>query len=130
MGTHITKSELLHSAPDVTQQLFGDWFDPIEMRVRERVRGFIEELIEAELEEALRPGMRRRGRRPRRIRSSRRPCGGRRRVTRPLATECSADLCTTSRIGSGLARRANTGNALSDTPENLRSGRLSRIYVC
>jgi putative transposase len=30
-----------------------DWFDPIEKGVRERVRGFIEELIEAELEEAL-----------------------------------------------------------------------------
>jgi transposase-like protein len=53
MGTHITKSELLHSAADTSQQLFGDWFDPIEMRVRERVRGFIEELIETELEETL-----------------------------------------------------------------------------
>ena len=53
MGTHITKSELLHSAADATQQLFGDWFDPIEMRVREHVRGFIEELIETELAEAL-----------------------------------------------------------------------------
>jgi putative transposase len=53
MGSHITKSELLHSAADASQQLFGDWFDPIEMRVRERVRGFIEELIEGELEEAL-----------------------------------------------------------------------------
>jgi transposase-like protein len=32
---------------------FGDWFDQIEMGVRTRVRSFIEELIEAELEEAL-----------------------------------------------------------------------------
>ena len=53
MGTHITKSELLHSTADTRQQLFGDWFDPIEVRVRERIRGFIEELIESELEEAL-----------------------------------------------------------------------------
>ena len=53
MATHITKSELLHSTADATQQLFGGWFDPIVMRVRERVRGFIEELIETELEEAL-----------------------------------------------------------------------------
>jgi putative transposase len=53
MGIRNTKSELLHSASDATQQLFGDWFDPIETGVRERVRGFIEELIEAELEAAL-----------------------------------------------------------------------------
>jgi len=53
MGIHSTNPELLHSAADVNQQLFGDWFDPIEMGVRQRVRGFIEELIEAELEEAL-----------------------------------------------------------------------------
>src|SRR5215467_12323536 len=53
MRIHSTKSEALHSTADATQQLFGDWFDPIETSVRERVRGFIEELIEAELEEAL-----------------------------------------------------------------------------
>jgi putative transposase len=53
MGIHSTKSEVLHSTADATHHLFGDWFDPIEMGVRERVRGFIEELIEAELEEAL-----------------------------------------------------------------------------
>jgi transposase-like protein len=53
MGIHSTKSEALHSTADATHRLFGDWFDPIEMSVRERVRGFIEELIEAELEEAL-----------------------------------------------------------------------------
>ncbi|MEJ2715514.1 MAG: transposase, partial [Acidihalobacter sp.] len=34
-------------------QLFDDWFDPIEVGIRTRVRGFIQELIEAELEEAL-----------------------------------------------------------------------------
>jgi putative transposase len=53
MGIHSTKSEALHSTADATHHLFGEWFDPIEKCVRERVRGFIEELIEAELEEAL-----------------------------------------------------------------------------
>jgi putative transposase len=53
MGIHSTKSEALHSTADATHHLFEDWFDPIEKGVRERVRGFIEELIEAELEEAL-----------------------------------------------------------------------------
>jgi putative transposase len=53
MGSHNTKSEALHSTACASQQLFGNWFDPIEMGVRTRVRSFIEELIEAELEEAL-----------------------------------------------------------------------------
>ena len=29
------------------------WFDPIEVAIRHRVRGFIEELVEAELDDAL-----------------------------------------------------------------------------
>ena len=33
--------------------LFDDWFDPLENRVRTRIRGFIEELLEAELDAAL-----------------------------------------------------------------------------
>jgi putative transposase len=53
MGIHSTKSEALHSTAGATHHLFEDWFDPIEKGIRERVRGFIEELIEAELEEAL-----------------------------------------------------------------------------
>jgi putative transposase len=53
MGIHNTKSEATHSTVDATHHLFEDWFDPIEKGVRERVRGFIEELVEAELEEAL-----------------------------------------------------------------------------
>ena len=53
MRIHTTKSETLHSTAAATHRLFEDWFDPIEMGVRARVRGFIEELIEAELEEAL-----------------------------------------------------------------------------
>jgi putative transposase len=58
-----TRSELLQSTSDVCSQLFDDWFDPIEAGLRERVRGFIEAMIEAELDAALsRP---RYGRRPR-----------------------------------------------------------------
>lgn len=53
MGSHNTKSDALPSAACASTQLFGDWFDPIEMGVRARVRSFIEELIEAELAEAL-----------------------------------------------------------------------------
>ena len=53
MGSHNTKSEALHSTACASDQLFGDWFDPIEMGVRARVRSFIEELIAAELDEAL-----------------------------------------------------------------------------
>jgi hypothetical protein len=33
--------------------LCDDWFDPLEMGVRTRIRGFIEELLEAELDAAL-----------------------------------------------------------------------------
>ena len=40
----------------------ASWFDPIEAGLRERIRGFIEELVEQELTEAL--GRRRHGRGP------------------------------------------------------------------
>jgi hypothetical protein len=33
--------------------LGAGWFDPIEVAIRERVRGFIEELVDAELDETL-----------------------------------------------------------------------------
>ena len=33
--------------------LGADWFDPIEAAIRDRVRGFIEELVDAELDAAL-----------------------------------------------------------------------------
>jgi putative transposase len=36
--------------------LGGDWFDPLEMAVRGRIRGFIEEMLEAELHAALQRG--------------------------------------------------------------------------
>jgi transposase-like protein len=48
-----TKPAVAHSGPEASAQLFEDWFDPIESGVRERVRHFIESMIEAELEEAL-----------------------------------------------------------------------------
>jgi len=38
---------------DADERLFDSWFDPIESAVRERVRSFIEELIESELETVL-----------------------------------------------------------------------------
>jgi hypothetical protein len=34
--------------------LCDDWFDPLEVGVRARIRGFIEDLLEAELDAALR----------------------------------------------------------------------------
>ena len=39
--------------PDADERLFDNWFDPIESAVRDRVRSFIEELIESELETVL-----------------------------------------------------------------------------
>ena len=43
------------SAADAAPSPFagGDWFDPLEEAVRLQVRGFIEELLEEELEAAL-----------------------------------------------------------------------------
>jgi putative transposase len=40
-------------AATATAQLFENWFDPIETAVRDRVHGFIQAMIEAELDEAL-----------------------------------------------------------------------------
>ena len=48
-----TKSESLEPATDTAVHLFDNWFDPIEIGVRERVREFIEALICGELDEAL-----------------------------------------------------------------------------
>ena len=52
-GTHAMTEAT--SAADVTPSTFagGDWFDPLEEAVRLQVRGFIEELLEEELEAAL-----------------------------------------------------------------------------
>ena len=48
-----TTADSFEPATDTAAQLFDDWFDPIEDGVRERVRGFIEELIRCELDAAL-----------------------------------------------------------------------------
>ena len=62
MTNDSTKSSNSQPAPDTAVYLFDDWFDPIEAGVRDRVRGFIEAMIEGELDSALlRP---RYGRRP------------------------------------------------------------------
>jgi transposase-like protein len=62
MTSVTTKTEGLQLETDTAAYLFDNWFDPIESGVRERVRGFIDELIRQELDEALaRP---RYGRRP------------------------------------------------------------------
>jgi putative transposase len=53
MTKNITTSSLPHSEIGETEQLFDNWFDPIEVGVRDRVRGFIESMLEVELEEAL-----------------------------------------------------------------------------
>ena len=39
--------------PEAAACLFEDWFDPIESGLRERVRGFIEEMIRSELDAVL-----------------------------------------------------------------------------
>src|SRR5664279_4744801 len=46
-----TKSEI--GSSEGGHFLFDDWFDPLENGVRTRIRGFIEELLEAELGAAL-----------------------------------------------------------------------------
>jgi putative transposase len=53
MESTTTKPTVAHSGNETNTELFEDWFDPIESRVREQVRHFIEGLIEAELNEAL-----------------------------------------------------------------------------
>jgi putative transposase len=51
MKTDITKAAA--EAAEATLFLGDDWFDPLEAGVRTRIRGFIEELLEAELDAAL-----------------------------------------------------------------------------
>jgi putative transposase len=53
MRKTITTRSLPHSEIEETEGLFDNWFDPIEAGVRDRVRGFIESMLEAELEDAL-----------------------------------------------------------------------------
>jgi putative transposase len=53
MGSHITKRVCVQPTTEASPQVFDSWFDPIEMGVRERVREFIEAMVEAELESVL-----------------------------------------------------------------------------
>jgi putative transposase len=53
MTSVTTKTDDLQPGSDRTAHLFDNWFDPIESGLRERVRGLIEELIRAELDEVL-----------------------------------------------------------------------------
>ena len=51
--------------PEASPESLGArWFDPIEGAIRDRVRGFIEELVEAELDEGHRQLVERRNRWP------------------------------------------------------------------
>jgi hypothetical protein len=62
MSNHNTTSPALQSEADSRAHFLDDWFDPIEAGLRNRVREFIQAMIESELEAALvRP---RYGRRP------------------------------------------------------------------
>src|SRR6266699_1250614 len=62
MTSNSTNSPTLQSEATAAVHLLDDWFDPIEAGLRDRVREFIQVMIESELEAALsRP---RYGRRP------------------------------------------------------------------
>src|SRR5215831_19567539 len=45
-----TKSDSSQPAADTAVYLFDDWFDPIEAGVRDRVREFIQAMVEGELD--------------------------------------------------------------------------------
>ena len=53
MTSVTTKPDSLQLEAETAPHLFDDWFDPIEVEVRDRARQFIEELIRGELDEAL-----------------------------------------------------------------------------
>ena len=53
MTSLTTKSDSSQPAAEAASRLFDNWFDPIETEVRARARGFIEELLRSELDEAL-----------------------------------------------------------------------------
>lgn len=53
MTNTTTKPDSAQPASEMTVDLFDNWFDPIEIEVRARARGFIEELISGELDDAL-----------------------------------------------------------------------------
>jgi putative transposase len=53
MTTHITTPCLPQSETATAVHLFDNWFDPIEAGLRGRVRGFLQAMLEAELDEVL-----------------------------------------------------------------------------
>lgn len=53
MTSHTTNLDSVQPGDQASADLFDNWFDPIESGVRDRVRGFIEELIHQELEAVL-----------------------------------------------------------------------------
>jgi putative transposase len=53
MTSNSTTSFLRQSKIEATEQLFDDWFDPIEAKLRDRTRDFLQMMFEAELEETL-----------------------------------------------------------------------------
>jgi putative transposase len=53
MTSTTTKPDSAQPAAELAVDLFDNWFDPIETEVRARARGFIEELIRGELDDAL-----------------------------------------------------------------------------
>ena len=53
MISHTTKPDSAQPAAETVPNLFDNWFDPIEAGVRNRVREFIETMMEDELEAAL-----------------------------------------------------------------------------
>ncbi|TGV17998.1 hypothetical protein [Mesorhizobium sp. M4B.F.Ca.ET.143.01.1.1] len=55
-------AEAVHPEDEATSYFFDNWFDPIEVGLRERVRGFIETMLETELDAVL--ARRRYSRRP------------------------------------------------------------------
>jgi putative transposase len=65
MSENSTKSASLQSGAEAAVYLFDDWFDPIEAGLRDRVREFIQGMIEGELAAALsRPRYARRAKPP------------------------------------------------------------------
>jgi putative transposase len=53
MTSITTKPDSSQLEAEATCRLFDNWFDPIETEVRARVRGFIEQLLRSELDDAL-----------------------------------------------------------------------------
>ena len=53
MTSHSTMPEQPQSETETAVQLFGNWFDPIEAGLRDRIHEFLQAMLEAELDEVL-----------------------------------------------------------------------------